>query len=71
MLFDVMADSACDLTPEQAKALGVHLIPFYVSPNGKDYYKYHASKLLILPGTVSQRPSAEYLDWHNQNVYLG
>ena len=39
--------------------------------NGKDYYKYHGSKLLILPGTVSQRPSAEYLDWHNQNVYLG
>ena len=39
--------------------------------NGKDYYKYHGQPLLILPGQVSQMPSKEYLEWHNNNVYLG
>lgn len=39
--------------------------------NGKDYYKYHGEKLLILPDDISQRPSEEYLDWHNNNVFLG
>ena len=39
--------------------------------NGKDYYKYHGQKLLILPNNVNQLPSKEYLEWHNENVYLG
>lgn len=39
--------------------------------NGKDYYKYHGSKLMILPDNTIQMPSKEYLEWHNENVYLG
>ena len=39
--------------------------------NGKDYYKYHGKKLLILPGNFSDQPSKDYLRWHNENVFLG
>ncbi|MEO1021298.1 MAG: HNH endonuclease, partial [Bacteroidota bacterium] len=39
--------------------------------NGKDYYKYHGSKLSILPNDLSQRPSSKYIQWHNQNIYNG
>ncbi len=39
--------------------------------NGKDYYKYHGSKLLITPDNMLQSPSPELLAWHNENVYLG
>lgn len=39
--------------------------------NGKDYYKYHGQKLLILPEKTIQLPSKEYLEWHNENVFLG
>ncbi len=39
--------------------------------NGKDYYKYHGNKLLVLPSQESQMPAREFLMWHNENVYLG
>ncbi len=37
--------------------------------NGKDYYKYHGKRLMILPEQASQLPSKEYLQWHNENVF--
>ncbi|MBP5270510.1 MAG: HNH endonuclease, partial [Clostridia bacterium] len=39
--------------------------------NGKDYYKYHGQKLLILPENAAQRPDPQYIEWHNNNVYRG
>jgi len=39
--------------------------------NGKEYYAHHGSKLIILPERKDQIPDARYLDWHNENVYLG
>lgn len=39
--------------------------------NGKDYYKYHGEKMLILPENELQLPSGDFLQWHNENVYLG
>ena len=39
--------------------------------NGKAYYKHHGKKLLILPDREIQLPSREYLEWHNENVFLG
>ena len=39
--------------------------------NGKDYYRYHGKKLLILPGCISDQPSIDYLRWHNEHVFLG
>ncbi len=39
--------------------------------NGKDYYKYNGSRLLITPENKLQAPSPEFLTWHNEHVYLG
>lgn len=38
--------------------------------NGKDYYKYHGQKLLILPEKKIELPSKEFLRWHNENEFL-
>lgn len=39
--------------------------------NGREYYAHHGSKLLILPERRDQLPDPFYLEWHNQNVYVG
>lgn len=39
MKFDIITDSACDLTPETAQELGLHIVPFYVSTDGVTYRK--------------------------------
>lgn len=39
--------------------------------NGKDYYKYDGKRLLILPEKEIEMPSKSFLEWHNENVYLG
>src|ERR1035437_5100063 len=38
--------------------------------NGKDYYALDGEALLILPERPQDRPSADFLNWHNQNRYL-
>lgn len=39
--------------------------------NGKDYYKYHGQKILILPNQDSLRPDPSFIEWHNEHIYLG
>jgi putative restriction endonuclease len=39
--------------------------------NGKEYYAHHGSKLIILPERKDQLPDPQYLEWHNENVFLG
>lgn len=39
--------------------------------NGRDYYKYHGQPILILPEQAQQRPDPQFIDWHNEHVYLG
>jgi putative restriction endonuclease len=39
--------------------------------NGKEYYAHQGSKLIILPKRKDQLPDPHYLEWHNENVYLG
>lgn len=39
--------------------------------NGRDYYALHGRKLLVIPSAVKDQPSSQFLQWHNQNVYLG
>lgn len=39
--------------------------------NGRDYYVLHGRKLVIVPPTMRDHPSAQFLEWHNENVYLG
>jgi len=38
--------------------------------NGRDYYEMHG-RILHLPGQQSLRPAKEFINWHNENVYLG
>jgi putative restriction endonuclease len=39
--------------------------------NGKEYYQFHGHQLLNLPVNPLNRPSAAYIEWHNQYVYRG
>jgi len=38
--------------------------------NGKDYYALRGKRLAILPDNMFDRPSREFIDWHNQNVFV-
>ncbi len=37
--------------------------------NGKEYYALHGRSLVTLPDNPTERPSREFLDWHNQKVF--
>jgi putative restriction endonuclease len=39
--------------------------------NGKEYYQFYGRSLLYLPEEIANRPKAEFIQWHNQNVYKG
>jgi putative restriction endonuclease len=39
--------------------------------NGKDYYRFHGERLMILPTRAEEKPLQDYLRWHNENVYCG
>ena len=39
--------------------------------NGRDYYAYHGKALRVLPDKADEVPSKDYLEWHNEKVYLG
>ena len=39
--------------------------------NGREYYKLHGKELLILPQDYDERPAKEYIEWHNENIFLG
>jgi putative restriction endonuclease len=39
--------------------------------NGRDYYALHGRRLVVVPATQKDRPSSQFLGWHNSNVYLG
>ncbi len=38
--------------------------------NGKVYYSYHGAELKSLPTFDADKPSSEFLDWHNQHVFV-
>jgi putative restriction endonuclease len=38
--------------------------------NGRDYYALQGKSLISLPNEALCRPSREYIDWHNDNVFL-
>jgi putative restriction endonuclease len=38
--------------------------------NGRDYYLHHGATIRT-PRAPSQRPAAEFLEWHNANIYKG
>lgn len=39
--------------------------------NGREYYAYHGKELTNLPAELIDRPSKEFLQWHQEEVYRG
>jgi putative restriction endonuclease len=39
--------------------------------NGRDYYTHAGQRLAVVPDAPDERPSAEFLRWHNEHVFLG
>ena len=39
--------------------------------NGREYYAYHGKELRCRPEDVSNFPSSEFLEWHNENRFNG
>jgi len=37
--------------------------------NGKHYYTFHGKELYALPKIITDRPSLDFIRWHNENVY--
>ena len=38
--------------------------------NGREYYAFHGKKLTEIPDNVQEKPSWQYLRWHNENVFM-
>lgn len=38
--------------------------------NGREYYAMHGAELRVLPSVDGDRPSQEFIEWHNQRIYL-
>jgi putative restriction endonuclease len=39
--------------------------------NGREYYQYRGKPLLVVPRNHDERPSREFLRWHNSERFLG
>ena len=39
--------------------------------NGKEYYAYHGKELSNLPTNIIDRPSQDFLNWHQEQIYKG
>ena len=38
--------------------------------NGRDYYALQGKHLISLPDSIVERPSTDFIQWHNDNVYI-
>jgi putative restriction endonuclease len=38
--------------------------------NGEEYYSMHGRRLQVVPRTEQERPAPEFIDWHNEHVYV-
>lgn len=38
--------------------------------NGREYYAYHGSRLVITPRELRDQPSQDFLRWHNDRVFV-
>lgn len=38
--------------------------------NGREYYAFHGKQLVDIPDRVEERPSIQFIRWHNQNVFI-
>lgn len=64
-LFDI---GYLTVTPEYRVEVSARIKEEY--QNGREYYAHHGQQLLILPDAAEELPSKDFLDWHNQSVYV-
>ncbi len=64
-LFDI---GYLTVTPEYRVEVSARIKEEY--HNGREYYSHHGQRLLILPETTEEQPSKEFLEWHNQSVFV-
>jgi putative restriction endonuclease len=57
------------VTPELRIEVSRHLKEHW--ENGREYYAHHGKLLAVTPPNASDRPSREFLQWHNENRFLG
>jgi putative restriction endonuclease len=38
--------------------------------NGRAYYEMHGRKLSVLPEKTTNHPQRDYLEWHNNNIFI-
>ncbi len=38
--------------------------------NGREYYAHHGQRLVNLPEIANEQPSTEFLEWHNERVFI-
>jgi putative restriction endonuclease len=38
--------------------------------NGREYYAFHGNKIVEVPESIQDRPSSQFIRWHNENVFL-
>lgn len=55
------------VTPENIIEISGHLKEAY--GNGRHYYALHGQKLQVLPEALSDRPSPDFVEWHNNHVF--
>lgn len=39
--------------------------------NGREYYALHGQELKVLPSEIAHRPAVRFLEWHQNNCFLG
>jgi putative restriction endonuclease len=39
--------------------------------NGRDYYRFHGQRIAVVPRSSYERPAPDFLQWHQEKVYLG
>ena len=57
-MFDIITDSACDLTPEMTQKMGVEVVPFYVSLDGEHIIKILQNGREVIRATGDEREQA-------------
>lgn len=39
--------------------------------NGREYYRYHGNRIVSCPSREIDRPSREFIEWHNREIFKG
>ena len=39
--------------------------------NGREYYKHHGQRLLVVPERQEDQPAPDFLHWHRETLFLG